>query len=409
MNYNLDFIRSQFPALDKDWTFFDNAGGSQTLQSVADRISDYLLTTNVQLGASYAVSEESGSRVKQGFDFGVDLINAKSRSEVIFGSSTTMLLQQLSKSLVQTFEAGDEVIVTDVDHEANIGPWLEMEKAGIIVKIWEVNTDTFELEIEQLKKLITKRTKLLAVTHASNILGTIMPIKELARIMHEANAMICVDAVAFAPHRLIDVQDLDVDFYVFSFYKVYGPHYSMLYGKHEILAELPGINHFFIGKEEVPYKLQPGNANFELSYGYLGLKDYIEATYHTHFPNQECTFREKAIAVYGLFAKHEEELSKRLLEYLNSKSNVKIIGSTDWDQNTRVPTVAFTVEGVKSSEIPIKVDEYKIGIRYGDFYARRLIESLNLLENDGIIRVSMVHYNSLSEVDQLIQVLDQVI
>lgn len=407
MHYNLDFIRSQFPSLDKDWTYFDNAGGSQTLKTVADRISDYLLSSNVQLGASYDVSQESGSRVNQGFEFVAELINAKDRSEVVFGSSTTMLLQQLSKSLVQTFEPGDEVIVSNVEHEANVGPWLEMQKAGIIVKFWEVNTETFELEIEQLKSLMNERTKLVAVTHASNILGTIMPIKEIAKVVHEAGAMICVDAVAYAPHRLIDVQDLDIDFYVFSFYKVYGPHYSMLYVKKQILTALPGINHFFIGDEEGPYKLQPGNANFELSYGYLGYKDYLEAAYNEHFEDHNLEFRSKAQAVYDLFASHEETLSKQLVDFLNSKSNVKIIGSKDWHKEVRVPTVSFIVEGIKSSEIPLKIDDYMMGIRYGDFYARRLIESLGLMDNDGIIRVSMVHYNTISEVDQLIKILDQ--
>ncbi|MBC34491.1 MAG: cysteine desulfurase-like protein [Bacteroidetes bacterium] len=409
MNYKLDFIRSQFPALDKDWTYFDNAGGSQTLQSVAERISDYLLTSNVQLGASYNVSQESGSRVNQGFDFGKELVNAKHRSEVIYGSSTTMLLQQLSKSLVQTFQEGDEVIVTNVDHEANVGPWLEMQDAGVNIKFWEVNKETFELELDKLSELITEKTKLVAVTHASNVLGTIMPIKEIAELVHDAGALLCVDAVAFAPHRLIDVQELDVDFYVFSFYKVYGPHYSLLYCKQEILECIPGINHFFIGNEEGAYKMQPGNANFELSYGYLGYKDYLEACYSEHFDQSAKTFREKAVKVYDLFADHEEQLSKKFIEFLKTKPNVKIIGSEEWDKDIRVPTISFIVNGTKSDEIPIQVDEYMIGIRYGDFYARRLIESLDLMDNQGIIRVSMVHYNSLTEVDQLIQVLDQII
>ncbi len=407
MHYNLDFIRSQFPSLDKDWTYFDNAGGSQTLKLVADRISDYLLNSNVQLGASYGISQESGNRVNQGFEFVAELINAKDRSEIVFGSSTTMLLQQLSKSLVQTFKAGDEVIVSNVEHEANVGPWLEMQKAGIIVKFWEVNTETFELDLDELKSLMNEKTKLVALTHASNILGSIMPIKEIAQIVHEAGAMICVDAVAYAPHRLIDVQDLDVDFYVFSFYKVYGPHYSTLYIKKEILRTLPGINHFFIGDEEGPYKLQPGNANFELSYGYLGYKDYLEQAYNEHFEDQNLNFRNKAEAISELFAKHEESLSKHLLDFLNSKSNVKIIGSKEWSKEVRVPTISFIIEGIKSNEIPIQVDEHMIGIRYGDFYARRLIESLGLMENEGIIRVSMVHYNTLTEVEQLIKVLDQ--
>lgn len=204
--------------------------------------------------------------------------------------------------------------------------------------------------------------------------------------------------------RLISASDTK---YSFSFYKVFGPHYSMLYIKKQILTSLPGINHFFIGDQEGPYKLQPGNANFELSYGYLGYKDYLEAAYNEHFEDHNLDFRNKAKAISELFVSHEETLSKRLIDFLNSKPNVKIIGSKDWHKEVRVPTVSFIVDGIKSSEIPIKVDEYMIGIRYGDFYARRLIESLELMDNDGIIRVSMVHYNTISELDQLIKVLDQ--
>ncbi len=406
MKLDVDFVRKQFPALQGEMTFFDNAGGSQTLKTVADHIHDYLVSSNVQLGASYETSQTSGERVKQAIEFGAELINARHSSEIIFGGSTTLMLKLLSISMVKTFKAGDEVIVTDCDHEANIGAWLNMEEKGIKVKFWKTNTESIQLEIEDLKQLLTPKTKLVALTHASNILGSINPIKEIAEIVHAAGAKICVDAVAYAPHRLIDVQDLDVDFYAFSLYKVYGPHYAMLYGKKELLLELPSINHYFIGNEETAYKFQPGNANFELSYGYLGYKDYLESLADKHFPEQALsTFREKAVAVNELMADHEEVLAKRLLDFLNAKSNVKIIGKTTFSKTERVPTISFVVENRMSSEIVEKVDLHKIGIRFGDFYARRLIESLGLEKVDGVIRVSMVHYNTIDEVDRLISVL----
>ncbi len=409
MKLDIEFVRKQFPALKSGFTFFDNAGGSQIAKPVVDRIQDYLLNTNVQLGASYEISQKSTQRVQDANVFGAELINARDASEIIYGSSTTLLLRNLSQSMVKTFEAGDEVIVTDCDHEANIGGWLQMQEKGIVIKFWKTNTETINLEIEDLKKLLTPKTKLVALTHASNILGTINPIKKITKIVHEAGAKICIDAVAYAPHRLIDVQELDVDFYVFSLYKVYGSHSAMLYGKKELLLELPGINHFFIGNEETAYKLQPGNVNYELCYGYIGYKDYLESIASKHFPDtQFSSFREKAVAANQLMVDHEEMLAKRLLDYLNTKSNVKIIGKKSFSKTERVPTISFVVEDRISSEIVEKVDPHNIGIRFGDFYARRLIETLDLEKVDGVIRVSMVHYNSLEEVKHLISIFETI-
>ena len=229
-------------------------------------------------------------------------------------------------------------------------------------------------------------------------------------MVHQYQAYLCVDAVAYAPHRLPDVQDLDVDFYVFSFYKVYGPHYSALYGKKEILAKLPNINHFFIAENAIPYKFQPGSANYELSYGYLGYRDYLGALVNEHFPEVTDIYsREAYQKVYQLFADHEEELTERLLNFLNSKKGVKIIGRNDADPSKRLATVSFVIDDTISSAIPEKVDDYKIGIRFGDFYARRLIDDLDLSKKDGVIRVSMVHYNTMEEVNRLIEILDRLI
>lgn len=408
MELNLDFVRKQFPALSGEWTYFDNAGGSQTLQTVVDRIGEYLMTSDVQLGASYEPSQIAGQRIQEGFGFVADLINARDVSEVIFGSSTTALLRQLSSSLVQTLNPGDEIIVSNSEHEANVGPWLNMEQHGIKVKFWKINHESLELEIKDLKKLLSPKTKLVSVTHASNILGTINPIKEIAEIVHQNNSYLCVDAVAYAPHRLPDVQDLNVDFYVFSFYKVYGPHYSALYGKREILEKLPNINHFFIQEDDIPYKLQPGSSNYELSYGYLGYKDYLGALVKVHFPEIENPHTRVAYEkVYQLFTDHEEKLTHRLLEFLNSKKGVKIIGKSEASKDKRVSTVSFVIDGLKSSTITKKVDDYKIGIRFGDFYARRLIDELDYSKTEGVIRVSMVHYNTLEEVDRLIEIFDR--
>jgi selenocysteine lyase/cysteine desulfurase len=218
------------------------------------------------------------------------------------------------------------------------------------------------------------------------------------------------DGVAHAPHRLVDVQELDVDFYILSGYKVYGPHYGLMYGKKAELLKLPGLNHYFIQEDDLPYKFQPGNTNFELTYGMLGLVDYVKAAYQHHFGSSDVpSLRSQMEAVFALFAAHEEQLSKRLLDYLHSKSGIRIIGSDDWRKEVRVSTISFVVDGRKSDEIVQQVDAHKVGIRFGDFYAKKLIDALDLRSHNGVIRVSMVHYNELAEVDRLIAALDSIL
>jgi cysteine desulfurase family protein (TIGR01976 family) len=406
MDLRMDYIRSQFPALEGDWVYFDNAGGSQVAAPVVERIREYLLSSPVQLGATYQISQLAGLRVTEAAEAMARYINAASATEVIMGSSTSMLLRVLSICLGRTLSPGDEVIVTNCDHEANIGPWVDL--AGITVKTWRLNPDSLELHLEDLQALLTERTRLVAVTHTSNVLGTINPIKEIARVVHEAGAMICVDGVAYAPHRAIDVRELDVDFYALSFYKVYGPHYALLYGKSAHLLEIPGINHFFIGQSDIPYKFQPGNVNYEQSYGMLGLWDYLGGFAAAHGRNElEDRSRAQVEFAFEAFAAHEELLAGRLLEFLATRSNVRVMGRTEADRRQRVPTISFVVDGVQSDSITAAVDEHEIGIRYGDFYARRLIDDLGLSPGNGVVRVSMVHYNTLEEVDRLTEILDK--
>jgi len=407
VNLDINYVRKQFPALAGEWAFFDNAGGSQVLKQVADRVNDYLLSSNVQLGATYGVSRSATDRVNEGIAAMAAFINAPETCEVVLGSSTSMLLKNLSYSLADLLQPGDEVIVTNCDHEANIGPWYALERKGITVYEWELNQDTLELELDDLKDLVTHKTRLVALTHASNILGTINNIKAITAYVHSINALICVDGVAYAPHRSVDVQDLDVDFYAFSFYKVYGPHYSLLYARKKYLEIMPGINHFFL-EREIPAKLQPGHVNYELTYSLLGLTDYFTALAQRHGHNA-AHLHEAVSMAFSHIAPYEEKLAAKMLDFLNSKKNVRIIGKNVPDHTVRVPTFSFVVDGINSSQITAQVDPHKIGIRYGDFYARRLIEDLGLAKQDGVIRVSMVHYNSIEEVDRLIRVLDGLI
>ena len=401
---DLAHVRSQFPALaDDGWAYFDNAGGSQVLGGVAARVADYLLTTSVQTGASYAISETATSRMREARAKIARLIGAGRPEEVVLGPSTTVLMRFLATAMASQFSPGDEVILTDFDHESNIGPWLMLKERGVVFKTWSINRETLEIDLADLKDLMSERTKLVCVTHCSNILGTINPIAEIAALVHSAGARLCVDAVAYAPHRMVDVVASGADYYVFSFYKVYGPHFAVLWGVYETLLDLDGLYHYFYDRDKVPMKLEPGNTNYELAWGCTAIVDYLDDL------GGGTSDRSAIEAAFEAISVHEEALSKRLLDWLTSQNTVRIVGSRSPGRATRVPTIAFKVEGCDSGKIVCAVDPHRIGIRHGDFHSRRLVEHLGLAGEGGVVRVSMVHYNTLTEVDRLIGVLDKAV
>lgn len=402
---DLELVRDSFPALAGDWVFLDNAGGSQILQSVLDRIDEYLRTSNVQHGASYAVSQLAEQRLAEATAAVATLLNAASDDEIVMGPSSSILLRMLAEAFGKTLNVGDEIIVSNGDHEANIGPWVDLDRAGAVIKTWNPRPDTLDLHLEDLDPLLTPATRLVAVTHVSNIFGRINPIREIATRVHEAGALLCVDGVAFAPHRSVDVQALDADFYALSFYKVYGPHHAVLYGKRDRLLELSSLNHFFVDKSDIPYKFQPGNVNYELSYGMLGLIDYLRRLATAPGPG-DASGRDAVVAAFDAMAAHEEEIAARFIDFLDAKPGVHIIGPSAAAASVRVPTISFRVDGTDSRAIVESVDAHKIGIRYGDFYSHRLIDDLGLRDGNGVVRVSMVHYNTVEEIDRLIGVLD---
>lgn len=404
---NLAAVRTEFPSLAGDCVYLDNAGGSQVLRRVADRIHDYLLTTSVQLGASYAQSQLASERVLSARRAVAEMVNAAHDDEVVMGPATTALMFILTSALLPGIRPGDEIIVTNTDHEANIGGWMRLQQAGAVVKIWEVNRETLALEIGDLDLLLNERSKWVAMTHASNVLGSVNPVAEVARRVHAVGGRLCVDGVAYAPHRLVDVQASGADVYVFSFYKVFGPHYAVMWGRRELLLSLPGLNHHFIGPDVLPYKLQPGNVNFELSWGCAGIADYLHDTGASL--GAVGTRRQRMQAAFDAFAEHEDMLAERLLSYLRGKASVRIIGHRRVVNGNRMPTFSFVVAGLHSETIVRHVDQFNIGIRFGDFYARRLIAALGLEEQGGVVRVSMAHYNTVEEIDRLIGHLDEII
>ncbi|MGD1846863.1 MAG: cysteine desulfurase-like protein [Salibacteraceae bacterium] len=408
LNYPIEFIRSQFPALADGFVFFDNAGGSQTLQPVVDRISEYLLTSDVQLGASYAVSQKAAERVAEANQKMAMYVGTDDPGEVVIGASATAQFRMLARCLALTWQAGDEVIITNTEHEANASPWVELEARGMVVKQWKVNPESLCLETADLEPLLTPRTRLVTFTHVSNVLGTINPVKEITDFVHQRGALIAVDGVAYAPHRALEVQQWGVDFYIFSCYKVYGPHQGVLYGKRHLLEALPSYNHYFIASNDLPYKFQPGGVNYELSYGLIGVNDYLgEVARRAEAP--ETTEKAAITTAFDLMAQHEAQLGQRLLAFLEAHPKTQVIGRADAHPNHRVATYSFTVAGWQSDAVVAQVDPHRIGIRYGDFYAKKLIAALGLESQNGVVRVSMVHYNTLEEVDRLIEVLEPIL
>jgi cysteine desulfurase family protein (TIGR01976 family) len=403
---DIDYVRRQFPMLADGHAYLDNAGGSAVLGRVADRVRDYLLYNSVQLGASYSGSASAGAKVLEAREAVAQLINAVHPEECVMGGSTTLLLQLLCRAIAPSIHPGDEIIVTHSDHESNIGPWQRLcEERGATLRIWSVDPHSLELELRDLQALLGPGTRYVAMTHASNILGSVNPVAEVARLVHAVGGKLCVDAVAYAPHRLVDVQASGADYYVFSFYKVFGPHFAVLWGHRQALLELPSLNHFFIGQEVIPYKLQPGNLNYELSYGCMGINDYLLDIGQRL--GASGTPRQVMQAAFDAFEVQEDLLAETLLAFLRDCPGVRIIGKPRVTNGDRVPTISFVVEGVASEAIVRRIDAHGIGIRFGDFYARHLIEALGLASYGGVVRVSIAHYNTVQEMQRLVAHLGQ--
>ncbi|WQF85042.1 Putative aminotransferase class V domain, pyridoxal phosphate-dependent transferase, major [Colletotrichum destructivum] len=398
MTVQLDIaaVRARFPALSQDQVFFDNAGGSQTLGTVIDSIRDYLSQSNVQLGASYKVGQRATASYGEGYQAGAQYINA-SPDEIVFGASTTQLFRNLSHTL--SFDKGDEIIVSAVDHEANIASWVDLAaRQGLTLKWWKpAEAPNPKLSVENLKPLLSERTRLVTLTHASNILGTIHDVAAIADTVHKETpkGLVCVDGVAYAPHRPLDVKALGIDFYAFSWYKVYGPHTAMLYASRPAQDNhMRSLGHFFNPSDSLEGKLGLAGGSYELVSAVPRVLEYLGT------PDSE-----------GWKGKIEQErlLQSTLLEYLNGRGDVTVYGETGAGTEHRVPTISFKVKGWGAKELVTAVEkDTDFGFRWGHFYSYRLIkEILDLDPADGIVRVSMVHYNSLDEIKSFVVALDK--
>jgi cysteine desulfurase family protein (TIGR01976 family) len=369
-------VRDKFPALQQDQVFFDNAGGSQTLGTVIDSIKDYLSSTNVQLGASYDVGQKSTSAYRAGYQAAAKYINADP-DEIVFGPSTTQLLRNLSYAL--KFRPGDEIVVSRIDHEANIAPWVDLaERQNLVLKWWKPTSGPNpKLTVETLTPLIDEKTKLVTCTHTSNILGTITDVRAIADVAHSVGALLCVDGVAYAPHRRIDVKAFGVDFYCFSWYKVYGPHVSMLYGSWSAQTQLRTLGHFFNPSASLEDKLGLAGGAYELVQSIPKVVKYLDLKW----PD---------------IISHEGLLQQRLLRYLRTcAGDFTIYGEPKEETSLRVATISFSVDGYDAQAAVEFVEKRtNYAFRWGTFYSDRLVRQTLGLGKDGVVRVSMVHYNT---------------
>jgi len=407
---DIDYVREQFPAfkdpLSSKWSFFENAGGSYVPSNVIDRLNHFMTSTKVQPYAEFDTSAIAGDNMDKATNYFAEMINAEN-DEIIISGSTTMNMYVLSNAMRSLLKSGDEVIVTNQDHEANIGAWRRLANHGMVIKEWQINSETAELEINDLKALLSEKTKIVAVTHCSNIVGSINDIKSIAQLVHEYDAYIVGDGVSYAPHGFPDVKGLGVDFYAFSLYKTYGPHLGLLYGKKEILNQLPNQNHEFL-EGDVPYTLNPGGPNHEELSCLVGVYEYFINLFEHHFSGETLSVRDKIHKVNKLISNHEKEIANPLLEYLNSRSDIKIIGKTKISNKDRAPTISFTMDNKSSKDLSSELVKHGIATRNDNFYAWRCLLALGIDVDDGVVRTSMVHYNSHDDVEKLINALKKI-
>ena len=410
VSLDIDYVRAQFPAfsdpLSAKWSFFENAGGSYVPHNVIDHLNHFMTSTKVQPYAEFDISAMAGNNMDKATKLFAEMINA-SNDEIIIGASTTMNMYVLSNAMKHFLKPGDEVIVTNQDHEANVGAWRRLKEHGAVIKEWKINSENAELEIEELKRLLSDRTKIVAVTHCSNIVGSMNDLKSIAKLVHEYDAYIIGDGVSYAPHGFPDVKDLDVDFYAFSLYKTYGPHLGLLYGKKEILDQLPNQNHEFLDGD-VPYTLNPGGPNHEELSCLIGVYEYFDNLYSHHFAEKNNSIRKNIEKVNELISNHEEQIANPLLEYISSRNDIRLIGKRKIENKNRAPTIAFTFENKSSKNISSQLVKNGIATRNDNFYAWRCLKALGIDTEDGVVRTSMVHYNSQEDVDKLISVLTKI-
>jgi cysteine desulfurase family protein (TIGR01976 family) len=411
--FDVAALRSQFPALaqthdGRPVVFLDNPGGTQVPQSVVDAMSDYLVHSNANHGGAFATSERSDAILHEAHAAMADMYNAASPDEIVFGPNMTTLTLSVSRALARDLGPGDEVVVTRMDHDGNISPWLlAAEDRGATVRWADFDVEDYTLDMEGLHGLINERTKIVAVGYASNALGTVNDVRTIVEWAHEVGALAYVDAVQYAPHGPIDVQALGCDLLVSSPYKFYGPHMGALYGRYDLLDRLRAYK-VRPAPDDPPGKFETGTQNHEGIAGTLAAVEYLASigerfgtSYERYFPALSGRRLHLKTGISVLRA-YDHALSAAILDELETLEGVHIHGVTDRNRlRERVPTVSFTWEGRHPREIAMALGDQGIYVWDGNYYALAVTERLGLEDSGGMVRVGAVHYNTVEEIQRL--------
>jgi cysteine desulfurase family protein (TIGR01976 family) len=409
--FDVHALRRQFPALnqqraDKVPIFLDGPGGTQVPQMVIDAMVHYLSTCNANHGGVFATSQESDAIVHRARQAMADLLNAPSPDEIIFGANMTTMTLHLSRALGRTWKPGDEVLVSKLDHDANIRPWvLAARDAGAVIRWIDFHPEDCTLDLESLRRQLSPRTKLVAVGAASNAIGTINDVSMITRWAKETGALVFVDAVHYAPHGPIDVQAWGCDFLACSAYKFFGPHVGVLWGRRELLETMPAYKLNPV-PDSLPDRWMTGTQNHE---GLAGASAAVEYLARTIGQRSVSDRRSRLRAAMSAIREYETILAHRLLEGLGQRPQFKVLGITDPQRlNQRVPTISITHPRRTAQELAEHLAAQQIYAWNGNMYAMELSERLGLEDRGGFLRLGLVHYNTAAEIETLLKVLDTV-
>jgi len=406
--WNVKGLRAQFPGLrrrhdHRDAVFFDGPAGSQVPQTVIDAFGTYLTTMNANHGGTFATSQDSDAMLDEAHRAAADFVGADDPACCYFGANMTTLTFAISRSLARTWTPGDNIVVTRLDHDANVSPWvLAAEDAGVEVRRVTIRPDC-TLDLGDLSAQVTDRTRLVAAGAASNAVGTVNPVAEIAEIAHRAGAVVFCDAVHYAPHRLIDVQAWHCDLLVCSAYKFFGPHVGLMWGRRDLLEALPAYK-VRPAPTGLPGKWMTGTPNAEGIAATLAAIDYIASIGRRE--DEAVTRREALTAAFSAISTYEREIGTRLQLGLDRLPHIRSWGITDVDRfDERVPTFAVSHRTMASADVAGRLARAGIFVWSGNFYALPLTETLGV-EPGGLVRIGLLHYNTADEVDYLLDVLD---
>lgn len=399
-------LRAQFPALRRTVSghpavYLDGPGGTQSPERVIDAIAGYLRRGSSNLGGPFLTSHEADAAAEDARLAMKDLLNARRPEEIVFGQNMTSLTFSVSRAIAETWQPGDEIIVTRLDHDANISPWLRAAAdRGVTVRWLDFHPADCSLALETLPGLLNERTRLVAANYASNAVGTISDVGRIAALAHEVGALVYVDAVHYTPHDIVDVQALDCDFLACSVYKFFGPHTGVLYGKYALLERL---NAYKVrpAADEPPGKWETGTQSFESLCGVAAAVDYL-----AELGGSLGSRRERLVRGMDAIKAYEAALSERFLREATSIPGLRVYGITDIESLAqRTPTFAVSLEGRSPEEVATWLGERGFFVWHGHYYAIAVMERLGTLKRGGLVRIGFVHYNTAEEVDALMAAL----